>query len=281
MTPRERKSWSALVSDLLAPCPAVPVPIAQCIQEKRPCGACLQGARWVARAVREGASSDQIRHAYKDRFDPASVKVLPVDGSPTQGPDDAPVTIVEFADFECPHCREAVGQIDAVLAAHPGKVRLVYKSYTLPFHVHGEPAARAAIAAGVQGKFWEMEHLLFERQQNLEDADLVRYAQMLKLDMGHWKADRDSAAAKDRVQKDHTLGEELKLKGTPTIYVNGRELNIEQDESLDERVGAELGETQPAPSSGQTQPAPSSVPPPRSSSSAAIAPTPPVGSKPM
>jgi protein-disulfide isomerase len=265
MTPRERKSWSSLVSELLAPCPAVPVPIAQCVQEKRPCGACLQAARWVARAVREGASSDAIRRAYKDRFDPGSVKVLPVDGSPTQGPDEAPVTIVEFADFECPHCREAVAQIDAVLSAHPGKIRLVYKSYTLPFHVHGEPAARAAIAAGMQGKFWEMEHLLFERQQNLEDADLVRYAQTLKLDMGHWKADRDSASAKDRVQKDRALGEELKLKGTPSIYVNGRELNVEQDESLDERVAAELGETQskPAPSS-------SSSPPP-----------PPAGSKPM
>ena len=62
------------------------------------------------------------------------------------------------------------------MAAYPGKVRLVYKSYTLPFHVHGEPAARAAFAAGSQGKFWEMEHLLFERQQHLEDSDLERYA---------------------------------------------------------------------------------------------------------
>ena len=70
----------------------------------------------------------------------------------------------------------AVPMLDAVMQAHPGKVRLVYKSYTLPFHQHGEPAARAAFAAGAQGKFWEMEHLLFERQQHLEDADLERYA---------------------------------------------------------------------------------------------------------
>jgi protein-disulfide isomerase len=264
MTPRERKSWASLVTELLSPCPAVPVPIAQCIQEKRACGTCLQAARWVAHAVRDGAGTDQIRHAYKDRFDPGSVKVLPIDGSPTQGPDEAPVTIVEFADFECPHCREAVGQIDAVLAAHPGKVRLVYKTYTLPFHVHGEPAARAAIAASVQGKFWEMEHLLFERQQNLEDADLLRYAQMLKLDIAHWKADKEAPATKDRVQKDHALGEELKLKGTPTIYVNGRELNVEQDESLEDRVNAELGEVQPA-----------------ASSSSNAAKPPPAGSKPM
>jgi protein-disulfide isomerase len=253
MTPRERHAWSGLVARLLAPCPSVPVPVSQCVLEKRVCGGCLQAAKWMARAVRDGASEDQIQHAYKERFDPASVKTLPVDGSPTKGPDDAPVTIVEFADFECPHCREAVGQIDAVLAANPDKVRLVYKTYTLPFHVHGEPAARAAMAAGVQGKFWEMEHMLFERQQHLEDADLVRYAQVLRLDIPRWKADMDSSSVKDRVARDHSLGEELKLKGTPTIYVNGRELEIEADESLEDRVAGELGlngrEAQAAPPS--------------------------------
>jgi protein-disulfide isomerase len=131
--------------------------------------------------------------------------------------------------------------IDAVLAAHPGKVRLVYKSYTLPFHVHGEPAARAAFAAGMQGKFWEMEHILFERQQHLEAADLERYARMLNLDIAKWKSDMDAPATSERIAHDRQLGEELKLKGTPTIYVNGRELEVEQDETLESRVSAELG----------------------------------------
>jgi protein-disulfide isomerase len=241
MTPRERRAWSSLVTELLAPCPSVPVPVSQCVQEKRPCGACAQAAKWLARAVREGASEDQIKRAYKERFDPSGAKALPIDGSPTRGPDDAPVTLVEFADFECPHCREAVKLIDAVLEAHPGQVRVAYKTYTLPFHARGEPAARAAFAAGAQGKFWEMEHQLFERQEHLEDADLERYARVLKLDVARWKADMDSDAVKNRVASDRKLGEELKLKGTPTIYVNGRELQIEQDESLDDRVAAELG----------------------------------------
>jgi protein-disulfide isomerase len=257
MTPRERHAWSSLVASLFAPCPNVPVSVAQCVQESRACAACTQAAKWVARAVRDGASDTQIQRAYKDRFDPASIKTLPLDGSPTRGPDDAPVTIFEFADFECPHCAQAVPMLDAALVAHPGKVRLVYKSYTLPFHQHGEPAARAAFAAGAQGKFWEMEHLLFERQQHLEDADLQRYAQMLKLDVAKWKADMDSSPVKDRVLKDRTLGEEMKLKGTPTIYVNGRELDVEQDESLEDRVAGELGlsaapEAAPAPSASTT-----------------------------
>ena len=107
------------------------------------------------------------------------------------------MTIVEFADFECPHCAAAVPLIDAVMQAHPGKVRLIYKTFTLPFHTRGEPAARAAFAAGMQGKFWEMEHLLFERQQHLDRRDLERYAQILKLDIASWKVDMDSAAVKD------------------------------------------------------------------------------------
>jgi protein-disulfide isomerase len=241
MTPRERHEWSGAVAEALAPCLNVPVSVAQCVQESRPCGSCVEAAKWLARAIRGGASPDQVRRAYKERFDPAAVRTLPLDGSPTKGPDDATVTIVEFADFECPHCREAVPLVDAVLAAHPGKVRLVYKSYTLPFHVHGEPAARAAFAAGVQGKFWEMEHLLFDRQQHLEGADLERYARSLNLDVARWKSDMDAPATTDRIAHDRQLGEEMKLKGTPTIYVNGRELDVEQDESLESRVAAELG----------------------------------------
>ncbi len=241
MTPRERHEWSALVGDLLAPCPSVPVPVAQCVLESRPCAPCVRAAKWVAGAVRNGIPEDAVRHAYRDRFDPGSVKAIPVDDSPTKGPDDAAVTLVELADFECPHCRDAVPVIDAVLAAHPGKVRLIYKTYTLPFHTRGEPAARAAFAAGGQGKFWEMEHLLFERQQQLEDADLERYARMLRLDVEKWKADMASPPVKDRIARDRKLGEELKVKGTPTIYINGRELDVEQDESLEERVASELG----------------------------------------
>src|SRR5580704_14410339 len=241
MTPRERHEWSSLVLELLAPCPSVPVSVAQCVQEKRACGPCSQAAKWVARLVRDGSSEDQIRHAYKQRFDPAGVRAIPIDGSPTRGPEDAPVVIVEFADFECPHCRMAVSLIDSVFAAHPDKVRLVYKSYTLAFHQRGEPAARAAFAAGLQGRFWEMEHLLFERQEHLEPSDLERYAVLLRLDVPKWRADMDSPAIKERIEHDHALGEDFQLKGTPAIYINGRELDVEEDESLEGRVAAELG----------------------------------------
>jgi protein-disulfide isomerase len=256
MTPRERHEFSSLVSDLLAPCPNVPVSIAQCVQEKRTCSACTQAAKAIVHAVREGASEEQIQAAFKSRYDPAGVKTIPLAGSPSRGPGDARVTLVEFADFECPHCRAAVPMIDAVLAAHADNVRVVYKFVSLPMHVRADPAARAAWAAGQQGKFWEMEHLLFERQENLERGDLERYAHILKLDLARWKVDMDSPAAKDRMEQDHRLWEDLKLKGTPTLYVNGRELDLEADEILEERVATELGVAPAGASSASASAAP-------------------------
>jgi protein-disulfide isomerase len=268
MTPRERHEYSSLVSDLFAPCPNVPVSVAQCVQEKRPCGACAQAAKWIAQSVRAGRSEMQIQTAFKERFDPAGMKRLPLDGSPARGPDAAAVTIVEFADFECPHCRAALPMLDAVMAAHPDNVRLAYKFVVLPAHVHAEAAARAAWAAGQQGKFWEMEHLLFERQDHLEQGDLERYAKMLRLDVAKFKADMDSQGAKDRLAQDRKLFEDLKLQGTPSIFINGRELDVEQDESLEERVATELGVAPAAsPSAGPSgsaappgSPAPSGAP---------------------
>jgi protein-disulfide isomerase len=265
MTPRERHEYSSLVSELLAPCPNVPVSLAQCVQEKRACSACTQAARSIAHAVREGASEEQIQAAFKSRFDPSGVKAIPLAGSPSKGPDDAKVTLVEFADFECPHCRAAVPMIDAVLAAHGDKVRLVYKFVALPMHVRAEPAARAAWAAGQQGKFWEMEHLLFERQEHLEQGDLERYAHILKLDLARWKVDMESPAAKDRMNQDHQVAEDLKLKGTPTLYVNGRELDLEADEILEERVATELG----VPPAGASTASPSATPAPSAAASGA------------
>jgi protein-disulfide isomerase len=162
---------------------------------------------------------------------------------------------------------------DALLKAHPGKIRLVYKFVELNMHVHAEAAARAAYAAAQQGKFWEMEHLLFERQDHLEQGDLERYAHILKLDEAKWKVDLTSKATDDRIAQDKKLADDLKLVGTPTIYVNGREVDIEADEPLDqlleERVANELGVPPLPPASA----APPAAPPP--TASAATTATPP------
>ena len=228
-TPREKHEFSTYVTQLPAPCKTVAVPIAQCVIEKRACAACLPAAEVIAKAVREGMAREQVEGLYKERFDAASARTIAVDGSPTRGPDTAPVTIVEFADFECPFCQRIAPELDALWDKRQTSVRFVYKFMPLPMHPHGETAARAAIAAQAQGKFWEMHHQLFANGEHLEDADILKYAAAIGLDIDRFRADVLAPATKARLDADRKLGDALKVKGTPTIFINGREYDSKID----------------------------------------------------
>ncbi|MEI8259808.1 MAG: ThiF family adenylyltransferase [Deltaproteobacteria bacterium] len=107
-----------------------------------------------------------------------------------------------------------------------GQVKLVFKFYPLSGHPRGEPAARAAVAAQNQGKFWEMHHLIFENQLALEQADLEKYAKQLGLDLPKFKADLVSKETGERVAKDKNQADGLGLQGTPMIYIGGREVDL-------------------------------------------------------
>lgn len=222
-TTRERHEFSQYVTQLPSPCKDVAVPIAQCVREQRPCPACLPAAQWVAKSVRDGLSREQVDEAYKERFDPASTRVIPVDGSPVRGPQDAAVTVVEFADFECPFCQKVAPELDKMWEARKDKVRFVYKFMPIAMHPHGESSARAAAAALLQGKFWEMHHALFANGQRLEPSDVDGYARTAGLDLDRFHADLSSQAVNDRLAADKKLADELGVKGTPTIFVDGRE----------------------------------------------------------
>ncbi|WP_437732534.1 DsbA family protein [Sorangium sp. So ce1335] len=227
LTPRERREWAAQVSELLSPCPDTPVSIAQCVKEQRACKACLPAAQFLLKQVKEGRSKKERDDAFHMRFDANKVRTLATDGSPEMGPPNAPITIVEWADFECPFCRLMSPVLEELVKRFDGQVRLVFKFYPLSAHVHGEPAARAAIAALNQGKFWEMHHLLFENQDKLEQADIERYAQRLKLDMVKFRADLVSPETKARIDKDKKQADEVGLEGTPLVFVNGREVDLQ------------------------------------------------------
>lgn len=238
LTAREKKEWSQYVSEFLSPCPNVPVPIAQCVKEKRDCARCLPAAKHVLRGVKDGMSRDQIEKSYKGRFDPAAVKNVPVDGSPTKGPEGAPITIVEFADFQCPHCGEFAPVLDKLIESRKNDVRFVYKLYVLGKFPQSELAARAAYAAGKQGKFWEMHHLIFANQQRLDQQALDQMAAQLGLDVSRLHADMQSQETSDRLAKDKKLGEDLKIEGTPTLFINGRQFDGHQD--MNEWLDTEL-----------------------------------------
>jgi predicted DsbA family dithiol-disulfide isomerase len=227
LTPRERREWSAQVSELLAPCSDTPVTIAQCVQEKRSCKACVPAAQFLLDKVRAGRSKKEREEAFALRFDPKKVKNIVLEGSPEVGPPDAPVTIVEWADFECPACRAYFPILDGLAKRFPNQVRLVYRFYPLSSHPHGEIAARAGAAALQQGKFWEMHHMMFEHQERLEQADLEGYAKELKLDLPKFRTEMTSEETTHRIEKDKKAAEDLGLTGTPMIYINGRHADLD------------------------------------------------------
>jgi protein-disulfide isomerase len=222
LTPREKKEWGTYVSEFLSPCQNVPVPIAQCIQEKRACSKCLPAAKYVLRGVKDGMNRELMEKSYKNRFDADKIKDVPIDGSPVKGPDGAPITIVEFADFECPVCAVVAPKVDEVVEQRKSEVRLVYKFYPLPMHAHADMAARAAIAAWKQGKFWEMHHTLYANSKSLDQTDLDLYAKELGLDISRFHADMQSKETSDRIARDKKLGDDVNIGGTPTFFINGR-----------------------------------------------------------
>jgi len=288
LTTRERQQWSGHVSELLAPCKDQPVSLAQCVTENRACKACLPAAKFLLTQVRQGRTASLAEAAYRARFSPDQVKQIDLEGSPSKGPDSAAVTIVEWADFECPACRAAKPMLEEVMAKYPSGVRLVFKHFPLAIHENAEKAARAAVAAQRQGKFWEMHHGLFDKDPPLNPPVLERIAKNANLDIETWKADLESEAVADVVARDRKLGEQVELTGTPTIFINGRRFVSAGDQQADlldwvslelELLGATESAQKPAPAkqapassapaaSVAAPPAASVTPPPAAAGSA-------------
>ncbi|NUP11597.1 MAG: thioredoxin domain-containing protein [Polyangiaceae bacterium] len=225
---REKTELVAQLDKLSAPCADTPVTLAECIVDKRSCATCKPAAELVARLVRGGVPSAELGEFYKMRFDPANVKTIDIGNAPSKGPDDAIVTIVEWADFQCPACREVRPAFELAMERFPGQVRVVYKYYrlTIPGHERALDAALAAEAAHQQGKFWEMHKKLFDNGEHLERADLRKYAREIGLDLDKFKKDMDSEETKKTVEASIKQADELGLEGTPMIFVNGRRFEL-------------------------------------------------------
>ena len=168
---------------------------------------------------------DSLRAKYK-----ASVTMNPlreqIEGSgPQRGPAPAPVTIVEFSDFQCPYCGRFTPVLRQILAAYPTQVRLVYRYFPLSIHPEAQKAAEAAACAGNQGKFWEMHDTLFAEQSSLGIDALKEKAKRLGLDAKQFDDCLDGGLAKEIVAADVEAGEKLGLAATPSSFVNGRFVN--------------------------------------------------------
>jgi protein-disulfide isomerase len=144
--------------------------------------------------------------------------------APSRGPKNAPVTIVEWSDFQCPFCGRVIPTVKQIEDTYKGKVRLAFKHQPLPFHNNAEMAAEASMAAHEQGKFWEMHDKLFANQQQLDRPSLEKYAQEIGLNMARFKAALDASKFKDRIQKDSAEGMKVGANGTPTFFINGQKV---------------------------------------------------------
>jgi len=151
-----------------------------------------------------------------------------------QGPLDAPVTLMEYGDFECPYCGQAYPVLKAIQRKLGDRLCFVFRNFPLAnMHPHAERAAEAAEAAGAQGKYWEMHDLLFENQQALGDDDLAQDAASLGLDAKRLITEVLSGAHAARVREDFRAGVRAGVNGTPTLFINGERYDGESDlESL-------------------------------------------------
>ncbi len=154
------------------------------------------------------------------------------------GDRNAPVTITEFSDFQCPFCSRFYSVIKDVLGAYPGKVRVVIKNFPLPFHPNARPAAKLAMAANEQGKFQGMMEALLNNSGDVSDDKIKEYAKNLGLDYNKLMADYKNQDARweKQIQEDMQLAENSDVRGTPTFYLNGKKTNARDLSSFKSQI---------------------------------------------
>jgi protein-disulfide isomerase len=156
--------------------------------------------------------------------------------SPVKGRRDAPVTIVEFSDFQCPWCKTYQALMNQVLQLYPKDVKLVYKEFPLAeIHANAVGAAKAALAAARQGKFWEMHDMMYQNQDELGMNELKQYAQNVGLDVLQWQKDFSSPEVQQQLTREADEGRAAGVDSTPSFFVNGRRITagtIEEFKSL-------------------------------------------------
>jgi protein-disulfide isomerase len=160
-----------------------------------------------------------------------------------RGNPDAPVTLEEFADFQCPPCGQFAPFAEELLKEYDSRLRVVFRNYPLAGHEHAREAALAAEAAGLQGKFWEMHDTLYREQETWSKAPNARelfesYAGTIGLDVDQFKREMDGDKARERVDSDHALADSLGIKVTPTLFINNHP--VDQKDKNPEGVRAAI-----------------------------------------
>ncbi len=175
----------------------------------------MQKQQESARKEQESRSAAQLEEQFKN---PVKIDIT---NAPVTGPANAKVTVVAFSDFECPYCERGAQTVHEILAAYPKDVKVAFKNLPLPFHKNADPAARAALAAGKQGKFWEFHDALFANQKSLGEELYLAEAKKLGLNIEKFKKDMDSPEIKKQIEEDSAQARAAGISGTPGFAVNG------------------------------------------------------------
>jgi protein-disulfide isomerase len=206
------------------------------------CKLSVYAIKFVAKLVDSGYTDSEVSEKLQKRYRDVVHKDIDVSRAPSKGPPEARVTLVEYVDYECPHCRSAQALIRQVLDTYPRQVRLCFKHFPLSGHTNSRLAAEAATAAQKQGKFWPYSDKVWENSDNLTPAVLEKIAKEVGLDVARWRSDMASTEIKGAVSLDKADGGTLGINSTPTIYINGRKYTGRNDmESMCDWIDEELG----------------------------------------
>ncbi len=190
----------------------------------------------AAPAARPGPKAEDYDKVHK----------IALDNAPSLGNPNAPITVVEYSDFQCPYCARTAPDVKQIYAKYPDKVRVVYKHFPLGFHAAAKPAAIASVAAQDQGKFWEFHDVIFEatakRKLSGSDEDMIKYAQQAGLDVERFKKDLATKKAEYEkiVNAHYSEGQRVDVRGTPTLYINGKKVKNRSVDGMSQEIDALL-----------------------------------------
>jgi protein-disulfide isomerase len=198
--------------------------------------AILERIEKIEKTQNELLASWRKRFPKRPTVDYDKVYDIEVGKSPVRGAKDAKVTLVEFSDFQCPYSQRVQPLIRDLLKAYPDDLRHVYKNLPLRFHKQARPAAKACLAAGMQGKFWEMQALVFKNPRKLSDEDLKKYAKKTGLDVEQFEEDFKGKEVEKLIEKDLAEAKKASVTGTPTLFLNGKRVRSRSEEAMKKEI---------------------------------------------
>ncbi len=236
LSAQQKEAFLQFANEEICPCDC-PKSLAGCLQTPEQCQPAVVLAQWAIENMRQGVPFDIMVEPLAKEIGlgfSAKPQIIDLASYHSKGASQPLMTLVEFADFECAHCKTTAVALNTLVKKYPNEIRLVYKHYPLPAHPMSKVAAIASEAAGQQGKFWEMHEGLFASEQPLSEKQILTIAKrigFLPKQLTQFQADIKSSKVTEKVDNSMKEAQMLGLEGTPTIFFNGRPYFLSLDVS--------------------------------------------------